>query len=212
MTKGLKFWKDPKRYCRQDNDVAEKNRRDAINYCIDLIEKDYPELNLAKYRGKGIFEGCGVVSIYNGQDCRGDIDKYGDPEWMDITCEPSSFMFNHLNWPKNDNIYQKGSAMDNRYIYSQEKMLQKMGYQTEVVKEPSPAFFKRHLPKNHACVINIPKHYCCAIAWDYLKGELIYHNPWPGDKRNKNNGRFERIAVKTWIKIPIKYSLAFWKD
>ena len=27
----------------------------------------------------------------------------------------------------------------------------------------------------------------------------------------KNKGKFEVIAVRTWIDIPIKYGLAFWK-
>lgn len=191
MIKGLKYWNDSSRYCDQTNNVIEKARKD-----VD---------------GKIHLESCNVESIYTGMDARGDLEIYGNPTWQGIDCTPAHFMFGHINWTKYDNVYQSGSAMDNEYIYSLEKMLRKMGYQTEISKNPSPSFFKARLKGNKPIVINIPGHYCCAIAWDYLNGELIYHNPWPGDKRNKNKGRFERIKVSEWIKIPIKYGLAFWK-
>jgi hypothetical protein len=189
--KGLKHWEELKRYCDQTTNVIEKSRKDM--------------------GGRGYLETCGDESQYIGMDCMGDIDTYGNPTWMGIDCQPSDFTFCHLNWNKYDSEYQKGSAMDNRYLSSRQKMLGKMGYQTELIKEPKPSFFKKHLPQNHACIINIPGHYCCAIAWDFEKNEMIYHNPWPGDKRNKTNGRHERIKVTEWIDIPISQSLAFWR-
>lgn len=190
MIKGLLHWEEEKRYCSQENNAIEKARKDMAS--------------------RGYYETCNMESIYIGLDCRGDIDISGNPSWMGLDCQPSDFMFCHINWGKYDKTYSSGSAMDNRSIYNMAKMLQKMGYQTEIVKNPEASFFKRHLPNNHPVIINIPKHYCCAIAWDYLKGELIHHNPWPGDKRNKNKGVHERLRLDN-KDIPVKYGLAFWK-
>lgn len=191
MIKGLKHWTELKRYCDQTTNVIEKARKDV--------------------NSKHYLESCNVESIYIGMDCMGDIDTYGNPTWIGIDCQPSDFMFCHINWNKYNKEYVSGDElMDNEYIYMLAKMLNKMGYKTYVKKEPGEEFFKTKLPENIACVINIPGHYCCGIAWDFDINELIYHNPWPQDERNKNNGRHERLKIND-PKIPIRYGLSFWK-
>lgn len=191
MVKGLKYWNDSSRYCDQTNNAIEKARKDSSP--------------------KGYLESCGVESIYTGMDCRGDIDKTGNPTWQGIDCQPSDFMFCHLNYHIYDKFYSGGTAMDNRSLKNMQKMLEKMGYFTELIKNPKPQDFKKRLPQNKPMIIHIPKHYCCAVAWDYLHSTLIFMNPWPGDPRNKNRGRHERLNIKDWAEIPISETLAFFK-
>ena len=157
MIKGLLNWQDIKRYCDQSNNPNEKSRKDAVNDMIDRIQKDHPSCPLSAYKNRGYLGSCNVESVYTGMDCRGDIDKFGNPKWQGIDCDPAGFMFEHLNWTRYDSIYQKGDAMDNEYIYSLEKMLKKMGYITEVVKYPDPSYFKKHL------------HFRCTLKFGSLK-------------------------------------------
>lgn len=211
-TKGLKYWQQDKRYCSQNNNVIEKSNRVAIQEVIDDMKERgllRPGSSTSRYTSWYWKESCSMEAIYTCLDCMGELENIGTPEWANLDCQPSDYMMIHINQSKHDSIYQTGeNKMDNRYIYSLEKMLKKMGYTTRVVKDPTAAVFKNHLPLNHGMVIHIPGHYSSAIAWDFDNEKLIWHNVNPDDNRNKNGGKFERMKMGD---IQINWALIFYR-
>jgi hypothetical protein len=215
-THGLLHWQDPNRYCNQNNNVGEKIGRNAIREVLNDIEKIIPPVfrktftkKKTEYLGWWWKEFCSMESIYLSLDAMGIIDEVGWPEWMKIKLNPADFMAGHINDNVNDSIYHSGEVMDNEYIYDLEKMLKKMGFTTRVIKDPDKSVFKNHLPQNHGCVMHIPHHYSPAISWDFDKEQLVWHNVNPGDGRNKNGGKFERM---TFGEIEVDYVLVFWRQ
>lgn len=223
---GLKYWSELKRYCNQNNNVVEKVRRVALleanmNDLEKLLAagfsgptrvkiKKVMDNNRKKYRKWWYKETCSLESIYIALDCMGELEM-DIPEWKRIDITPSAFMAMHINWSKYDKDYQEGDAMDNRYIYSLAKMLTKMGYKTVIITDPKPLSFRHHLPLNHGAILHIPGHYSTAIAWDFDRKRLIWHNVNPDDRRNKNGGKFEIMKESSWGKIPLEHVLFFWK-
>lgn len=212
MTKGLKYWSEPQRYCDQNNNSVEKIKRSTVADIVTELKIKLPSqyhTTLEWYNKYYWKESCSAESIYTCLDCMGHL-TYQDVTWNNLKVQPSDFMVMHINDPKYDKEYQGGLKMDNRYIYSWQKVLIKMGYKTAIKKAPSPAFISEHVSTNHGVMINIPGHYCAAIAWDYDTDEMIYHNPNPADGRNKNKGRWERLKAEDFDTMPVKYALAFW--
>jgi hypothetical protein len=200
----------------QENNSTESLIKKALYELRDELKKQplhlWPAI-LVDWTEFAWLESCSTEAIATILEGFGVIKE--QPEFLGLDISAGDFLTNHLNLPANDKIYSKGLTFDNRNIYNLQKMVEKIGMKTLLLRDPKFIQVREHYKKGRGALLmkkpGNAGHYVAGIGYDKTTRTNVHHDPYGKSIYNKHGGKFETLTISEWQEANILYALIIWK-
>lgn len=188
MKYGTKNWSGKTRYS-QNNNATEKLLKSAI--------KEYK-----KKKGKTSYlESCSASAFCCVLESIGIIK--GKVKFLGLEIQPEDFFMNYAQ----DNF---DGDFPNRNLHTWEGIAKWVKLNVAYLRNPTFAHIVAEMKSGNGVMALFPGHYVAIGQYDGDTKELIYHNSWNGDPRNRNGGKNETMTEAEYNKIGVSRALAIW--
>ena len=188
-----------------------RNRLVMAPMSTNLIENGYVTQRMVCFyeeRAKGgvglITIGDGIVDYPIGNNVLESIGIIkGKVKFLGLEIQPEDFFMNYAQ----DNF---DGDFPNRNLHTWEGIAKWVKLNVAYLRNPTFAHIVAEMKSGNGVMALFPGHYVAIGQYDGDTKELIYHNSWNGDPRNRNGGKNETMTEAEYNKIGVSRALAIW--